>query len=91
MVRIRLKRMGAKNQPAYRVVVVDGRSPRDGRFIEEVGYYEPLKKGNNAKLKLGPRGLLDQMWSSAYGNRSQHDSQRAFHTGCLRVLYARVS
>jgi small subunit ribosomal protein S16 len=52
MVRIRLKRMGAKNQPAYRVVVVDGRSPRDGRFIEEVGYYEPLKKGNNAKLKL---------------------------------------
>lgn len=44
--------MGAKNQPAYRVVVADQRSPRDGGFIEEVGYYEPLKKGNNAKLSL---------------------------------------
>ncbi len=52
MVRIRLKRAGAKNQPAYRVVVTDKRSPRDGRFIEEVGYYEPLKAGHNAKLKL---------------------------------------
>ncbi|MDI9400640.1 MAG: 30S ribosomal protein S16 [Limisphaerales bacterium] len=52
MVRIRLKRMGAKNQPAYRVVVVDGRSPRDGRFIEEVGYYLPLQKGHNANLKM---------------------------------------
>jgi small subunit ribosomal protein S16 len=52
MVRIRLKRMGAKNTPAYRVVVADNRSPRDGKFIEELGTYEPLKKGNNVTLNL---------------------------------------
>ena len=52
LVRIRLKRIGAKNQPAYRLVATDSRNPRDGRFIEELGYYEPLKKGHNTKLKL---------------------------------------
>lgn len=41
-VKIRLKRMGAKKSPFYRVVVADSRSPRDGRFIEEIGYYNPL-------------------------------------------------
>ncbi len=40
-VRIRLKRMGAKKNPSYRIVVSDSRSPRDGRFIEELGYYNP--------------------------------------------------
>lgn len=43
MVKIRLKRMGAKKHPFYRVVVADARSPRDGRFIEEIGYYDPTK------------------------------------------------
>ena len=42
MVKIRLKRVGAKKQPFYRVVVADSRSPRNGRFIEEIGYYNPL-------------------------------------------------
>ncbi|MDD4689178.1 MAG: 30S ribosomal protein S16 [Eubacteriales bacterium] len=42
-VKIRLKRMGAKKSPFYRVVVADGRYPRDGRFIEEIGTYNPLK------------------------------------------------
>jgi small subunit ribosomal protein S16 len=42
-VKIRLKRMGAKKKPSYRVVVADSRSPRDGRFIEEIGFYDPLK------------------------------------------------
>ncbi|MGH7869836.1 MAG: 30S ribosomal protein S16 [Candidatus Dormibacteraceae bacterium] len=42
MVKIRLKRMGAKRHPFYRLVVADARSPRDGRFIEQVGYYDPL-------------------------------------------------
>jgi small subunit ribosomal protein S16 len=51
-VRIRLKRIGAKNQPAFRIVVADGRSPRDGKFIEELGTYQPLKKGDNFTLKL---------------------------------------
>jgi small subunit ribosomal protein S16 len=45
MVRIRLRRMGAKKQPTYRVVVADARSPRDGRFIEEIGYYLPRQDG----------------------------------------------
>lgn len=42
MVKIRLRRMGAKKRPFYRVVVADSRSPRDGRFIESVGHYNPL-------------------------------------------------
>ena len=51
-VRIRLKRVGTTNTPAYRIVVADGRSPRDGRFIEEIGSYQPLLKANNVTLKL---------------------------------------
>lgn len=43
MVKIRLKRMGAKKKPFYRIVVTDSRSPRDGKFIEEIGTYDPLK------------------------------------------------
>lgn len=43
-VRIRLKRIGGKNDPAFRIVVADGRSPRDGRFIEEIGTYDPKKR-----------------------------------------------
>ena len=42
MVKIRLKRMGAHKKPFYRVVVADSRSPRDARFIEEIGYYNPM-------------------------------------------------
>lgn len=51
-VKIRLKRTGAKNSPVYRIVVADGRSPRDGKFIEEIGTYQPLKKGTNFTLDL---------------------------------------
>ena len=43
-VKIRFKRMGSKKAPFYRVIVADSRSPRDGRFIEEIGYYDPLSK-----------------------------------------------
>ncbi|MCR4600204.1 MAG: 30S ribosomal protein S16 [Clostridia bacterium] len=43
-VKIRLKRMGAKKKPFYRVVVADSRAPRDGRFIEEIGYFDPMKE-----------------------------------------------
>jgi small subunit ribosomal protein S16 len=46
-VKIRLKRVGAKNHPVYRLVVTDSRSPRDGRFIEEVGTYNPERKGQD--------------------------------------------
>ena len=44
MVKIRLKRIGAKKAPFYRIVVADSRYPRDGRFIEEIGYYDPTKE-----------------------------------------------
>ena len=50
MVKIRLKRVGAKKQPFYRVVVADSRSPRNGRNIEEIGYYNPLT--NPAEIKI---------------------------------------
>ncbi len=43
-VKIRLRRMGAKKAPFYRIVVADSRYPRDGRFIEEIGYYNPLEE-----------------------------------------------
>ena len=42
MVKIRLRRIGAKKAPAYRIVVADSRFPRDGRFIEEIGFYDPM-------------------------------------------------
>lgn len=54
MLKIRLKRMGAKKAPFYRIVVSDARSPRDGRFVEEIGYYNPLNKElkvNNEKCQ----------------------------------------
>ncbi|MEA4892083.1 MAG: 30S ribosomal protein S16 [Peptococcaceae bacterium] len=58
--KIRLRRMGAKKAPFYRVVVADSRSPRDGRFIEEIGYYDPTKTpvvinidGERAKYWVG--------------------------------------
>ena len=50
MVKIRLKRMGAHKKPFYRVVVADIRSPRDGRFIEEIGYYNPLTEPADIKI-----------------------------------------
>ena len=49
-VKIRLRRMGAKKAPFYRVVVADSRSPRDGRFIEEIGYYDPTKEPSVVKI-----------------------------------------
>ena len=47
-----MKRIGAKNTPIYRIVVADGRSPRDGKFIEELGTYWPQKKSDKVKLDL---------------------------------------
>ncbi|HZJ83001.1 MAG TPA: 30S ribosomal protein S16 [Clostridia bacterium] len=49
-VKIRLKRIGAKKNPHYRVVVADSRAPRDGRFIEEIGYYHPLSNPSVVKI-----------------------------------------
>ncbi|HOA85634.1 MAG: 30S ribosomal protein S16 [Clostridiales bacterium] len=49
-VKIRLRRIGAKKNPTYRVVVADNRSPRDGRFIEDIGYYNPLVDPADIKI-----------------------------------------
>ena len=49
-VKIRLRRMGAKKTPFYRIVVADSRYPRDGRFIEEIGYYNPLTEPKTFKV-----------------------------------------
>ncbi|MBR1864796.1 MAG: 30S ribosomal protein S16 [Ruminococcus sp.] len=49
-VKIRLRRMGAKKAPFYRIVVADSRYPRDGRFIEELGYYDPTKEPSVVKV-----------------------------------------
>ena len=52
MVKIRLRRMGAKKAPYYRIVVADSRSPRDGRFIEELGTYDPMADGEKIKVDM---------------------------------------
>jgi small subunit ribosomal protein S16 len=51
LVKLRLKRMGKKKQPIYRIIAADSRSPRDGRFIEEVGFYDPNKEPMVIKLQ----------------------------------------
>ena len=50
MVKLRLKRMGAHKKPFYRIVAADSRAPRDGRFIEELGYYYPMKEPADVKI-----------------------------------------
>ncbi len=52
MVKIRLRRMGAKKAPYYRIIVADSRSPRDGRFIEELGTYDPSADGEKIKVDM---------------------------------------
>lgn len=52
MVRIRLRRMGAKKKPFYRIVVADKQSPRDGRFIEVIGTYDPLTEPETVELQV---------------------------------------
>lgn len=61
--RIRLRRMGAKKKPFYRVVVADSRAPRDGRFIEEIGSYDPLK--NPAETKFDEEKVVKWLKSGA--------------------------
>ncbi|CAH2462848.1 MULTISPECIES: 30S ribosomal protein S16 [Bacillus cereus group] len=62
-VKIRLKRMGAKKTPFYRVVVADSRSPRDGRFIEEIGTYNPVSQP--AEVKINEEAALKWLGNGA--------------------------
>ena len=57
-VKIRLRRMGAKKAPFYRIVVADSRYPRDGRFVEELGYYDPTKSPSVVKVDAENNLLL---------------------------------
>ncbi len=66
MVKIRLRRMGAKKAPFYRIVVADSRYPRDGRFIEEIGTYNPLTQPAEIKVDARARPGLDQDWRPAH-------------------------
>ncbi|NLG53689.1 MAG: 30S ribosomal protein S16 [Clostridiales bacterium] len=63
MVKIRLRRMGAKKAPFYRVVVADSRFPRDGRFIEELGTYNPLK--NPSEINIDTERALEWIKNGA--------------------------
>lgn len=92
-VKIRLKRMGSKKNPFYRIVVADSRKPRDGRFIEEIGYYNPLTEPKilrvdadkaNTWVKNGakPTDTVDRLFKEnavyeATGNYDNTDIQKA--------------
>lgn len=62
MVTIRLSRGGAKNRPFYHIVVTDSRSGRDGRYIERVGFFNPIARGNEEKLRLDSERV--EYWKS---------------------------
>ena len=66
-VKIRLRRMGYKKNPIYRIIVADSRSPRDGRFIEEIGTYDPNTDPSTFKVNEE----LAKKWRSAHRNRRQ--------------------
>jgi len=69
MVTIRLSRGGAKNRPFYQVVVTDSRSARDGRYIERVGFFNPLARGNEERLRLDNERI--QYWQSQGAQSSE--------------------
>ena len=62
-VKMRLRRMGAKHQPSYRIVVADSRSPRDGRYLDQVGFYNPLT--NPATITLNQEKTVDWLRKGA--------------------------
>ena len=70
-VKIRLRRMGQKKAPFYRVVVADSRSPRDGRFIEEIGYYDPTRDPSVIKIDEEKSEKMADNRRTAYRDSSQ--------------------
>lgn len=87
-VKIRLRRMGSKKNPFYRIIVADSRSPRNGRFIEELGYYDPLTEPKTVKidnekalqwLKNGakPTDTVDRLFreSGVYESTAEENSE----------------
>ncbi|MCL4319169.1 MAG: 30S ribosomal protein S16 [Firmicutes bacterium] len=83
MVKIRLRRMGAKKRPFYRVVVADARSPRDGKFLEEIGYYDPTK--NPAVVKIDEEKAIRWIQNGAQPTDTARSLLR--QTGVLRKIH----
>lgn len=87
MVKIRLRRMGAKKAPFYRIVVADARSPRDGRFIEQLGYYDPTK--NPAVVKVDQERAMYWMGNGAQPTDTVRSLLR--QQGVLKAIHERES
>jgi small subunit ribosomal protein S16 len=69
-VRIRMKRLGRKHRPYYRIVAIDHRQPRDGRIIEELGTYDPMVKNTDERVKLRPDRI--KYWMSVGAKPSEN-------------------
>ena len=69
-VRIRMKQMGRKHRHYYRIVAIDGRQPRDGRVIEELGSYDPMVKNTDDRVRLNPARI--KYWLSVGAQPSEH-------------------
>lgn len=74
-VKIRLKRMGAKKTPFYRIVVADSRYPRDGRFIEQIGYYNPLTDPADIRVDAGEGSKVACQRRTTHGNREKYSEE----------------
>src|SRR4030065_738394 len=85
MVRIRLRRVGAKRQPSYRIVAAEKESPRDGRFLEILGFYNP--RTQPATLQLKEDGIYDWMNKGA---RPSESAPQVFQSAGLIDRYARL-
>lgn len=75
-VRIRLKRMGAKKRPFYRIVVADSRAARDGRFIEQLGFYDPLATEDEKRFQVDEEKALDWLRKGAQPSDTTRDLLR---------------
>lgn len=84
-VAIRLRREGARNHPFYRIAVADQRSPRDGKFIELIGYYDPKQAGDNYKINLSRA----EYWISVGARPSQ--TVQSFITKARKAVVAEPS
>lgn len=78
MVKIRLRRMGSKKNAFYRIVVADSRSPRDGRFIEEIGYYNPLTDPATVKID-GEKAKQWSLQAHSHRNSKKHLQEERYH------------
>jgi small subunit ribosomal protein S16 len=86
MVRIRLKRMGRRHSPSYRLTAVDQRASRDGRMIEELGFYDPANK--NAELQTGLKRDRIEFWLSKGAQPTETVAELLKRTGIAAAAAA---